>query len=145
MPGEAAAFVGAAVETFGRLDGLVCAATGRVDGHALLDDDRMAWEAEAVLALLHPLEALQTAVPALAARGGAAVFISSSLDQKVRLLAAELSERSVRVNAIAPGEASAEAIADLAVFLLSPRAQSINGTLIPAHGGRGRPSRQAMP
>jgi 3-oxoacyl-[acyl-carrier protein] reductase len=119
-PGEAAGFIDAVTETFGRLDGLVCNA-GTATGGGLLESRREEWEASFALNLFHAVEALQTGVPALRASRGCALFVSSISGRKpvetrwhyasakaalihaARSLALELAEEGIRVNAIAPG------------------------------------------
>jgi 3-oxoacyl-[acyl-carrier protein] reductase len=189
-PGESAAFIATVADVFGRVDALVCNA-GRGGAGPLQEAGREAWEAGFALNLFHAVEALQAAAPVMAAHGGGAALVGSSISGEkpvavgwqygaakaalihaAKSLAVELAPQKIRVNAIAPGStlfeggpwarrrvenperfeaflhhelpfgrlASAEEIADVAAFLLSPRAAWINGAVIPVDGGQGRPS-----
>lgn len=187
--GEAGAFIATAIETFGRLDGLVCNA-GAAAGGGFFDTTRDEWEASFGLNLFHAVEALRAGAPALETSRGAALFVSSisgekpvtarwhyasakaALTHAARSLAQELAPVGIRINAIAPGStlfegggwarravedagrfsifvdrelpahrlATPAEIADVATFLVSPRAKWVNGAVIPVDGGQGRPS-----
>lgn len=148
-PGEAAAFVEACVETFGRLDGLVCMAL------ATPPDEAPVSSRQAVLLAnpLHAVEALEAAVPWLSAGRGAALFVApaeadagwhraaarAALVETARALARDLAEHGVRVNALVPGIVASgqhhRAIAAIAAFLVSPLSAAINGAAIAAAGG----------
>ena len=122
QPGEAAGFIGAVVETFGRVDAVVCAAGGAPGP----GDEREDWEATFRLTLFHAVEAARTAA-ALMTDGGAIVFITpicgdetviapwshraakAALDRAAASLAQELAPQGVRVNALAPGATPAAA------------------------------------
>jgi 3-oxoacyl-[acyl-carrier protein] reductase len=173
--GEAAAFIATAVETFGRIDALVCATGG---GAHLPRRETDAGEASSREIHLHASEATRAASE-LMAPGSAVLFISArspeplpvpwptgparaALEHAAMSLAQELARRGVRVNALiagpalvggasrpgadpqarlgrAPaGECPEDEVADLATFMVSPRASSMNGTVVQAGRGLGK-------
>jgi 3-oxoacyl-[acyl-carrier protein] reductase len=113
-PGEAAAFIVTAAETFGRIDAVVCAAGGGAHPSRTERDDG---EAIFRLHLFHAVEAAQ-AGSSLIPRGGAVLLVSSlfgrkplaapwpygaaraALEHAAMSLARELAPRGVRVNAL---------------------------------------------
>ncbi|MBP0581385.1 SDR family NAD(P)-dependent oxidoreductase [Labrys sp. LIt4] len=132
VPGEAAAFVGAVIEIFGRLDGLVCNTTMA----AGQGQEREARQAELALNLGHGIEALQAALPVLAP-GGSVLFVVGGGDDawpqaacRAGLAAAaarSAADHGVRINLLGRGS---EALAESAAFLLSARAEGIKGALL---------------
>lgn len=128
VPGEAAAFIAAVVEIFGRLDGLVCNAT-MAAGEG---QERPAWQAELALNLGHGVEALEAALPVLAPAGSVLFVVDADGWPQAACragLAAAAQRHAVRVNLI--GRKS-EALADGAAFLLSARAEAIKGAVLEA-------------
>ncbi len=128
VPGEAAAFIAAVVEIFGRLDGLVCNTT-MAAGEG---QEREAWQAELALNLGHGVEALEAAQTVLAPTGSVLFVVGADADGWPQAacragLAAAAAGRALRVNLI--GRKS-EALADSAAFLLSVRAGGIRGALL---------------
>ncbi|MGO4335142.1 SDR family NAD(P)-dependent oxidoreductase [Labrys sp. KB_33_2] len=128
VAGEAAAFIGAVIEIFGRLDGLVCNAT-MATGQG---QEREAWQAELALNLGHGVEALDAVLPVLAPTGSMLFIVGADADSWPQAacragLAAAAERHAVRVNLI--GRKS-EALADSAAFLLSQRAEGIKGALL---------------
>jgi 3-oxoacyl-[acyl-carrier protein] reductase len=119
VAGEAAGFIDAVRETFGRIDALVCNA-GASSGGAFFDQSRADWQTAIELNLFHAVEALQAAAPVMPV-GSSALFVASISGRKpVSLrwnygaakaalihaagsLALELAPRGIRVNALAPG------------------------------------------
>jgi NAD(P)-dependent dehydrogenase (short-subunit alcohol dehydrogenase family) len=84
-------------------------------------------------------ERCRESVPAMAKeRGGAVVAIVSGsalgLDEALigltKALARELAKLGIRANAVRPGEAAAEAVAELALYLASPAAGYVTGATL---------------
>lgn len=137
VPGEAAAFIGAVTEIFGRLDGLVCNAT-MAAGQGREGQEREAWQAELALNLGHAVEAVEAVLPALASPGAIVLVAPKSgndwpatacrggLEAVIGHFA---SKAAGRINLIGK---DAEALADSVAFLLSARAVAINGAMLGA-------------
>jgi 3-oxoacyl-[acyl-carrier protein] reductase len=157
-PGEAAAFIVTAAETFGRIDAVVCAAGGGAHPSRTERDDG---EAIFRLHLFHAVEAAQ-AGSSLMPRGGAVLLVSSLFGRKplaapwpygaaraaLEHAAVHGAERPAAdrqgTSDREPGHeclAAGETIADLATFLVSPHAGWVSGTVVHVDGGwasRGR-------
>lgn len=133
VAGEAAAFIAAVIEIFGRLDGLVCNATMAAgQGPEQKSREREAWQAELALNLGHGIEALEAALPVLAPTGSMLFVVGGGDDGWSQAacragLAAAAERRAARVNLI---DRKSEALADSAAFLLSVRAEAIKGALL---------------
>lgn len=134
VPGEAAAFIAAVTEIFGRLDGLVCnaaMASGQMTG-------REAWQGELALNLGHAVEALEAALPVLASPGSVVLVAPKSRDDWAlatcrggleAVIRHFVGKASGRINLIGK---DAEGLADSVAFLLSVRAAAIDGTVLGA-------------
>lgn len=124
--GVAAQLVGAALEAFGRLDGVVANAGGAVGRPRLVDTTAEDWEATYRWNVVHAVELLRAARAALAETHGGAVLVGSlsaalpspwpqyaaakaALESVARSLAAELAPDRIRVNCIRPGSIQFEA------------------------------------
>ncbi len=120
--GAAAAATQEAIDALGGLDGLIANAGGSFGAREIGESTMPDWEKTYRFNVLHSIEALQAARPALAASGqGAAVFIASisgrapaqrgaqyaaakaALIQSARSLAWELGPERIRVNTVSPG------------------------------------------
>lgn len=135
VPGEAAAFIAAVIEIFGRLDGLVCNAT-MAAGLEREGQEREASQAGLALNLGHAAEALQAALPVLTAPGSIVLVAPKSGDDwpgaacrgGLEALVRHFSGKAGgRINLI--GRDSA-VLADSVAFLLSVRAVAIDGALL---------------
>jgi NAD(P)-dependent dehydrogenase (short-subunit alcohol dehydrogenase family) len=114
-----------AVETFGRLDGLVCNA-GILDTHPFLELEPAIWERVLRIDLTGVYHCCRAAIPVMLAQGGGRIVNISSVAGKrggglvgtaayasakagvlglTRALAREFGTRGIGVNAIAPGPA----------------------------------------
>jgi 3-oxoacyl-[acyl-carrier protein] reductase len=191
---ELAGAVDGAAADLGGLDLLVANAGGATGG-LLLDSTPDDWAATYALNVLHAAHAVRVAVPHLAASDAPAVLLVSSLSAHrpgsrssyatakaaeshlAPVLAGELGDRGIRVNAISPGSTlvpgggwdqlrterpdeygrfaaeefpggrlvSAEEVAAVACFLLSPRAAGVNGADVAVDAGQQRPGPRRPP
>lgn len=168
-PVQVRAAFAAVAERFGRLDGLVNIAGGfaweNIESGAVETWDRLY-----AMNVRSALLACQAATEALARDGGAIVNVGAAAAQRASLgmgayaasksgvarlteaLAAELLDRGVRVNAVAPSIidtplnrrdmpdadferwVAPEALAEVIAFLLSPAARAMTGALLPVTG-----------
>jgi NAD(P)-dependent dehydrogenase (short-subunit alcohol dehydrogenase family) len=115
-----AAIVDRAMTVLGGIDALVNAA-GIIASASVADTTDEAWDAMMDINVRAPFRLMRRAIPALVARGGAVVNVSSvagarafpglaaycvskaAVDQLTRVAALDLAPRGVRVNAVNPG------------------------------------------
>ncbi len=166
-PEGAAAAAEAVEKELGRVDGLAITAGGWAPGrleetdeevlNSMLSVNLMAhlWTVKFFLKLMRPGSAvvLVTSIwgPIKRSPGALAYIVSKAAAAAlVETLAAELLDRGVRVNGVAPGamfrEAEAaklgasaappEYVADVVIWLLTDEARWVTGALIPVDGGR---------
>jgi 3-oxoacyl-[acyl-carrier protein] reductase len=129
---EAEGLVRAAIERFGRVDGLVNNA-GRTQVGGLLELDPAEWDAVIATDLTAAYRTSRAAIPGMVERGGGSIVnVASRLGQAgvartaaysaakagliglTRALAMEFGPTGVRVNAVAPGFTLTEMTADIA-------------------------------
>ncbi len=186
-PGESAAFVDAARERFGRIDGLVNNA-GRTAGGAVADSSDDAWREDLELKVIAAVRLARLCLEDLAATGGSVLNVLTIMARTppsdstptaasraaglafTKALSHEAGPRGVRVNAVLVGLVEsgqwerraalagratedlyremaasrpialgrvgrAEEFADVAAFLLSPRASYVSGVGLAVDGG----------
>ncbi|WP_308636441.1 SDR family oxidoreductase [Paenibacillus silvisoli] len=129
-PADIEALIAAAVERFGRIDGLVCNAGGPPGGtFATITDEQ--WESAFQLNVMSVVRLVRNALPHFPAEGGRIVYVSSTsikqpipglvLSNSLRLgvqgliktLASELASRQIFINAAAPGRFSTDRVRSL--------------------------------
>lgn len=120
--GQCRALVERAVEHFGRLDVVVSSAAKGTPNHTIMSSDLDDWEQSWLVNVLGPLELFRTAVPHLAAAGGGAIVVVSTLAVRAvnpgqgayaatkaaltvaaQTLAREAGGDGIRVNVVVPG------------------------------------------
>jgi 3-oxoacyl-[acyl-carrier protein] reductase len=116
------ALVERAVEEFGRLDVVVSSAAKGTPNHTIMHSDLDDWQQSWLVNVLGPLELFRTAVPHLAAVGGGAIVVVSTLAVRAinagqgayaatkaaltvaaQTLAREAGPDGIRVNVVVPG------------------------------------------
>ncbi len=116
------ALVERTVEHFGRLDVVVSSAAKGSPNHTIMNADLADWQAAWQVNVLGPLELARTAVPHLAAAGGGAIVVVSTLAVRAinpgqgayaatkgaltiaaQTLAREVGAEGIRVNVVLPG------------------------------------------
>jgi 3-oxoacyl-[acyl-carrier protein] reductase len=166
-PEGAAAAAEAAEKELGRVDGLAITAGGWAPGRLEETEEEVLdsmlsvnlrahlWTVKSFLKLMRPGSAvvLVTSIwgPIKRSPGALAYTVSKAAAAAlVESLAAELLERGIRVNGVAPGAMSREAeaaklgapaappeyVADVVLWLLTDEARWVTGALIPVDGGR---------
>jgi len=166
-PEGAAAAAETAERVLGRVDGLVITAGGWAPGRLEETEEEILdsmlsvnlrahlWTVKSFLKLMRPGSAvvLVTSIwgPIKRSPGALAYTVSKAAAAAlVETLAAELLDRGVRVNGVAPGAMSREAeaarlgapaappehVADVVLWLLTDEARWVTGALIPVDGGR---------
>ena len=137
------------LEILGGIDVLIDNAGGRrpVTGGllAMTDDD---WTADLSAGLLSAVRLDRELLPSMIAQGSGVIMhmgsprpdapASAALAAYGKALAAEVAPHGVRVVTVLPGDAgtSSDDVADLVIFLASPRARSLTGTRLVVDGAR---------